>query len=191
MKKVLVLIVLLKAFTIQAQIGVTPQAKWGVFSFSPTGNQDPTYNYFGVGPALELGYNEGYFDLGAFIQYLPGRRSSVKIGHEDAGLNFYGAYLNFQIQQEIFIGFKGGQGLYHLLNPKPDDIFEVRGLWQGYGAGFSIGSIHKISKNNLTKLSLEIGHMLLKKIQKKPGDDLSSKVLQCLQFSISHIFLIK
>lgn len=149
---------------------LTTSLSWSVFSVRPLEETHKSPNYYGLGAGLVIGYSLFQkFDLGAYTDYTPGVRAQVSPGKEELSLVRYGALLATRIEEKIYLGLKGGLGVYHLMTKKNDD-YELPGMWQGPGGTLMIGAIHKADKENFWQLTFEITHMVLDKIQLEKGE---------------------
>jgi len=165
MKSLLFLCTLLWTSPVFAGLLLSSSLSWSVFSIRPLQEEDASPNYYGIGPGLVLGYSiRQTLDIGAYVDYTPGVEGTVSPGKEEASIVRYGGILALRLREKIYVGFKGGIGVYHLMTKKliPN---ELPGIWQGPGGALVLGAIYKADKENYWQLSFEIIHMVIDKIQ--------------------------
>lgn len=153
-----------------AGVLLSTSLSWSVFSVRPLEESHDSPNYYGLGPGVVVGYSLFQkFDLAAFADYTPGVRGEISPGKEELSLVRYGGLLAVRIEEKVYLGIKGGLGVYHLMTKKFDE-FELPGMWQGPCGTIMIGAIHKADKENFWQLTFEITHMIIDKIQLEKGE---------------------
>ncbi|NRA44763.1 MAG: hypothetical protein HRU09_07395 [Oligoflexales bacterium] len=182
------MLIFLFAESAHAGLLFSVSAHWGVFAFRPLSEQDSSPNYYGLGPSLVAGYSLfQVFDAAAYIDYIPGQRGAPNIERETASLTQYGLQLALRLEDKIYLGFKAGQGVYHLI--KKDFIDdEVEGLWQGPSGGLMLGAIHKEDKRNYWQLTLEFIHVVAGKIRRQGEPEPGDRKIDCFKVSLSYTY---
>ena len=182
-------LMLVSAGNSQAGLLISASAHWGVFALRPIAEQDSSPNYYGLGPALAAGYSLFQtFDAAAYVDYIPGQRGAPNIRNETASLTQYGLQFAVRLEDKIYLGLKGGLGVYHLVQKDLIDD-ELTGIWQGPSGGLMLGAIHKEDKRNYWQLTLEFIHIVLGKIQRQPGEtEPEERKVDCFKVTLSYTY---
>ncbi|MCB9229494.1 MAG: hypothetical protein H6618_07780 [Deltaproteobacteria bacterium] len=171
-RRILLILFFCTSFSYPASSGVliAPSLSWSVFSVRPLEEADNSQNFYGISPGLTLGYSFWQFiDIAGYTVYTPGVAGTVQPGTEDASLIHYGAALALRINEKIYLGVRGGEGLYRLLRQRHTSS-ALPGIWRGPCGTAIIGAIHKVDKENYWQISFELTHMVADRIKLKADE---------------------
>ena len=143
---------------------LSPGAQVGVFSFQPE-DEEPTPNYYAVGPRLSLGYSLAQrFDGALIATYSPGSKGAAVLGEEQASLVFSGFVLALRLEEALYLGIKGGEARYHLVRASGAPG-EVEGAWIGPSGSVALGAIFEVERDASWELCLEMQHAVLSQVK--------------------------
>ncbi len=136
--------------------------KTGLFSFRPVADE-PTSNFYGLGPELTLGYSIGQvWDILAYGSYSMGNVGSLGSQKDGASLLGYGLLLGARMGEVAYLAMKGGLSEYQLDTKSPKDLYVVTGGWAGNELGFQLATVSKVDKRDFFQIFVEYMHIIAK-----------------------------
>jgi hypothetical protein len=137
-------------------------ARWQMSAFRPL-DTEPTPNYFGYGLQLRGGYSFGEtVDVALITGYTPSRPKVASAGKKTIHIAHYGGEIGFRFEEAVYIGIRGQNTYYELLEQTIDN--EVEGVWRGAGGGLVLAAFTRKGQDDYYQCGIDITSSKLRRI---------------------------